>query len=64
MSSDAKILRRIDRLESIAGMMLEEASMLKKELSRVVSGNSTRKGKINGEQAVRVIAKRSKNRVK
>jgi hypothetical protein len=51
-------------LESIAGMMLEEASMLKKELSRVVSGNSTRKGKINGEQAVRTIANRSKNRTK
>lgn len=64
MSQDSKILTRINRLESIAVMMLEEATMLKRELPGVVSGNSTRKGKKNEEQLVRVIAKRNQSRTR
>lgn len=44
MSANDNILRRINQLESFAGLILKEATMLKQELSGVVSGNSPKRG--------------------
>jgi hypothetical protein len=60
--TSAKILQRIGQLETFAELILKEATMLKQELSGVVSDNSPRKGK--RISTTEVLSKRAKSRIK
>lgn len=57
-----KILKRLNSLEFAAGLILQEATMLKQELSGVVSGNSTRKG-LSETHIKNVLGNREKRRL-
>lgn len=63
MTSQATILKRLGQLENFAELILKEATMLKQELSGVVSDNSPRKGK-RSEAKNQVLNKRAKSRLK
>lgn len=56
-----KILQRLNQLEAMGSLIVKEATMLKQELSGVVSDNSTRKGKTN---VTAVLGNRAKKRLK
>lgn len=62
MTNQATILKRIGQLENFAELILKEATMLKQELSGVVSDNSPRKGK--RVSTAEVLSKRAKSRLK
>lgn len=49
--NQTKIINRLTQLELFAGLIIKEATMLKQELSGVVSDNSTRKGLPDSEIA-------------
>jgi len=59
--NQTKILKRLDQLEILGGLMLQEATMLKQELLGVVSGNSTRKG-LSDVEVMKLKAKAEKRR--
>lgn len=61
MTNQTKILRRLDQLETLAGMVVKEATMLKQELQGVVSSNSTRKG-LSDVEVLKIKAKAEKRR--
>ena len=65
MQNQIKILNRLDQVEAYANLLMKEASMLRAELSGVVSDNSPQKGKgLCPEQIAKVLGKREKNRIK
>ncbi|HEX8575799.1 MAG TPA: hypothetical protein VF677_05855 [Flavobacterium sp.] len=59
--NQTKILKRLDQLEILGGLMLQEATMLKQELLGVVPGNSTRKG-LSAVEVMKIKAKAEKRR--
>ena len=61
MTNQTKILRRLDQLETLAGMVVKEATMLKQELSGVVSESSPRKG-LSDVEVFKLKAKAEKRR--
>lgn len=58
-----KIIQRLNQLEVLGGLMVKEATMLKQELSGVVSDNSPRKGSTE-KATIEVLSKRAKSRLK
>ncbi|WP_448933232.1 hypothetical protein [Flavobacterium sp.] len=63
MMSNAKILQELDQLEAFADILKNKASMLKKELSGVVSDSSPQKG-LGSQQKASVISKREQSRLR
>jgi hypothetical protein len=59
--NQAKIFKRLDQLEILGGLMVKEATMLKQELSGVVSEGSTRKG-LSDVEVMKLKAKAEKRR--
>lgn len=65
MKSTTNILRRLNQLESLAGLILNEATMLKQELPGVVSGNSPkRENKVPKARITKAIGNRALTRVR
>jgi hypothetical protein len=60
--NQVKILRRLDQLELLGGLMQKEATMLKRELSGVVSDNSPKKG-LSDIEVLKIKAKSERRRV-
>ncbi|MFY0481640.1 hypothetical protein ACI6PS_03470 [Flavobacterium sp. PLA-1-15] len=61
---EKKILQRINQLEMFAGLIINEATMLKQELSGVVSDNSPQKGKLPASEIAKVLSNRHQKRSK
>jgi hypothetical protein len=62
--NNPKILNRLNQLEILAGLVIKEATMLKQELSGVVSDNSTRKGKgLSEAETSKLLMRREKSRL-
>jgi len=59
--NQAKIFKRLDQLEILGGLMQKEATMLKLELSGVVSDNSPKKG-LSDIEVLKIKAKAEKRR--
>lgn len=57
----AKILRRLGQLEILCGLMQKEATMLKLELSGVVSDNSPKRG-LSDIEVLKIKAKAERRR--
>ncbi len=57
----AKTLRRLDQLELLGGLMQKEATMLKRELSGVVSDNSPKRG-LSDIEVLKIKAKAERRR--
>lgn len=56
-----KIISRLTQLELFAGLILQEATMLKQELLGVVSDSSTRKG-LSDSEIMKIKMKAEKRR--
>jgi uncharacterized membrane protein len=60
--NQTKIINRLTQLELFAGLIIKEATMLKQELSGVVSDSSTRKG-LSDSEIAKIKMKAEKRRL-
>jgi hypothetical protein len=62
MLDENKIKNQITKLEIIAGMFIDEITMLKRELGGVVPKSSPQKG-LSETEKIKILAKRQKTRL-